>query len=158
MLNPNAHEFKPGQISASPATDLQEKTQSSKKRSSKPKQTKHHGKSDRRSSTDHQSKKSSGKAKNQAQTTGRRHKPETPQPSLAQPENSFGLLTKFITIEEVIDPVFRTRPTEDSSNSKASGEGTADKLVHGYERYIEWVCLIALFALFTETGDRSDVA
>ncbi|KAI8144626.1 hypothetical protein BJV82DRAFT_667827 [Fennellomyces sp. T-0311] len=153
MLNPNASEFRPGQFSASPPTELQEKTQQQKKRSSKPKQSKHHGKADRRPSTDHQGKKSSGKTKSQPQQTGRRHKAATTQPSSAQPENSFGLLTKFITIEEAIDPVFRTRPVEDGSKGKGSGEGSTDKLVHGYERYIEWIgrCLGA-FETVTVVG------
>ncbi|KAI9274595.1 hypothetical protein BDA99DRAFT_556007 [Phascolomyces articulosus] len=153
------------------------------------KQQKNQGKSERRSSSDQHPTKKSNKSKNQQQqqhtnssggSGGRRHnkgsssstqKQQPPIPSsystaAAVDNESFGLLTKFITIEEAIDPVFRTRPTDDGNkNIDNSGSGInsgvggtsggepVGKLVHGYERYIEWInrCLRA-FETITIVG------
>ncbi|KAI9493227.1 hypothetical protein BDB00DRAFT_380251 [Zychaea mexicana] len=153
----------------------QQQQQHSKKRPPKPKhlqQPKHRSKSDRRSSTDQHppppspSKKTSKpknqqKQQQQAPSPGRRHKASSSAQQQTSSSSSsaqqgdtdgFGLLTKFITIEEAIDPVFRTRPGEDGSKS-IDGSETAGKLVHGYERYIEWMtrCLRA-FETITVVG------
>ncbi|KAI7851081.1 hypothetical protein BDC45DRAFT_232545 [Circinella umbellata] len=145
------------------------------------KQQKSQGKSDRRSTSDHHQPKKSNKSKNQQVTngsgsgvgSGRRHKggsssthpqqqqQQQPISSSSTPQqadnDNFGLLTKFITIEEAIDPVFRTRPTEDGSKNLEGGSGSTGealgKLIHGYERYIEWIsrCLRA-FETITVVG------
>ena len=147
---------------------------STKPQQNQQKQQKSHVKSDRRSSSDQHQSKKSNRSKNQQQTTDgsgsgvgglRRHKGGSSSSTQQQQQqsatssssstprqadnDSFGLLTKFITIEEAIDPVFRTRPTEDGStnldgNSSSTGE-VLGKLIHGYERYIEWVKEIPFF-------------
>ena len=150
------------------------------------KQQKGHVKSDRRSSSDQHQSKKSNRSKNQQQAIGgsgsgvgggRRHKggsssstqqqqqqSATSSSSSSTPRqadnDSFGLLTQFITIEEAIDPVFRTRPTEDGSTnldggSSSTGEALG-KLIHGYERYIEWVKEIPFFSfIFLGNGITS---
>lgn len=99
---------------------------------------------------------SSSNSRNKQQQLGGGGRRRSSRASISQAQNETALFEeplKFITIPEAIEPVFRTRPdiVERSSagggksdhGRRKSGGGvattTTSKIVHAYERYIEWV-------------------
>ncbi|KAI7880125.1 hypothetical protein K492DRAFT_178136, partial [Lichtheimia hyalospora FSU 10163] len=129
MLNPNAIEFKP-----SPTTDQQPKSESShsSRRSSK---ATTHGKqrstqvnNTHSSSNAKQKKKQHVKQQQPSRRKGRRDSLPVSKET-QQHASSFDQPAKFITIEETIDPLCQLSIKDRSEK----------KIVHGYERYIEWV-------------------
>lgn len=164
MLNPNATEFRPldPPKSSSHLPAKEDKQKDKKKQASSrqqpsssatsPQESESRSRSSQRTSDG--KRRSHGKAKKGAPSSsssssggGSGRRPSGRRESSIQANNPasgstpgpFDQPVKFITIEEVIDPVFRTR-SDTRDNSAAGDDGRArGKLVHGYERYIEWV-------------------
>lgn len=133
MLNPNAIEFKPHPATEQPKSESSQSSRRSSKATShgkRPIQVTNTGNS---SSSTKQKKKQQQHVKQQQQQqqpSRRKGRTESLPGSKESLQHSiFDQPAKFITIEETIDPLCQLSIKDRSEK----------KIVHGYERYIEWV-------------------
>lgn len=133
MLNPNAIEFKPHPATEQPKSESSQSSRRSSKATShgkRPIQVTNTGNS---SSSTKQKKKQQQHVKQQQQQqqpSRRKGRTESLPVSKESLQHSiFDQPAKFITIEETIDPLCQLSIKDRSEK----------KIVHGYERYIEWI-------------------
>lgn len=166
MLNPNATEFRP---SDPPKTIPQRSSKGEKYKDKKKQRTQQQSKADQNLASSQPSeshlqsapKTSDGKKKQQGKSrknapsstggssrraTGRRESAQQNSLASASTTQPFDQPVKFITIEEAIDPVFRMRPDMREMSAIGDDGRARGKLVHGYERYIEWVIISCHYA------------
>lgn len=152
MLNPNAIEFKPRPATTTTTTTTEQQQQQqqpkadsshSSRRSSKatthgkrPTQVTNAGHAGSSNAKQKKKKQPQEHGKQQQQPSRRKGRAESLPVSKDTPQQHafFDQPAKFITLEETIDPICQLSIKDRSEK----------KIVHGYERYIEWVMQVYL--------------